>query len=818
MNDLGLGSTYRIQVKTLGFDRTRLLVPYLAALGIQTLYLSPVFAAAPGSAHGYDVIDPRRFDPDLGTENDFEALVDELQACRMRVLLDIVPNHMAAVPENAWWWDVLRCGRGSIHASTFDIHWSANQGRILVPVLTRPLADVLMADALTVNRETGELVVDGNRFPLAAGTPEGDHSTVIRHQHYRPAYWRASATQGNYRRFFDINSLIGVRVEDPDVFADTHGLIADLCRHDAIAGVRVDHVDGLADPLQYVERLRHLLPGEKAIVIEKILGREESVPPMWPVDGTTGYEFADRVMALFVDPAGASRLRSAGEAICGVTDSSFATLTRCGKREVLERSFSAELDHLARLSIEVLDVESPGHDLSEHHLRLAWTELTITLPVYRTYIDDHGASGTDRVYIEAAAAVSPDEPETRRAVKTLRRAMLERARAGSPWLVVAHRWQQLSGAAMAKGSEDTATYRYPGLLARAEVGGAPDAEDDGLDSFHLFATQRTAGLNATSTHDSKRNEDARCRLAVLSEADSEWITLVQGWHASFGARGPAPHPAEELAIFQALLCLWPTTEDSLDSATVGRIVQQATKGARESRLRSSWTEPDDRYEEGVTRFVHTVHEDTIFREEMTAFSRRIGPAAMVNSLAGVLLKVCAPGVPDFYQGSELVEPALTDPDNRRPVDFALRQSVLAELPQPSVSAASELLSRWHDGHLKMYVMRTLLQDRKNYPEPYARGTYEPLCTTTRQVVAFSRKLGGHDRLICVVPRLTYRLADPGTFPIGNAWKPHTLTISRHGPTQYRELLTDRLVESESADMQLSDVLAALPLAVLRVAT
>src|SRR6185312_2609378 len=231
--------------------------------------------------------------------------------------------------------------------------------------------------------------------PLGAGRSDGDHAAVLRHQHYRPAFWRTSATLGNYRRFFDINSLVGVRVEDPDVFESTHALIATLSGHAAIAGVRVDHVDGLTDPARYLNRLRALVPDEKAIVIEKILGRGESVAARWPIDGTTGYEFADHVIALFIDRAGAAQLRTAGQVFCGLGDSPFAGLTTQGKREVLERSFCAELDHLTRLSREVLDAASPGHDLSEHHIRSAWVGLTVALPVYRTYIDDHGASESD---------------------------------------------------------------------------------------------------------------------------------------------------------------------------------------------------------------------------------------------------------------------------------------------------------------------------------------------------------------------------------------------------------------------------------------
>ncbi|HEX3333227.1 MAG TPA: malto-oligosyltrehalose synthase [Acidimicrobiales bacterium] len=816
MSAPGLGSTYRVQVQALGLEKTRILVPYLAGLGIETLYLSPLLAAARGSSHGYDVIDPRRVDPALGTEADLEALFDELAAHGMRALLDIVPNHMAAVPENAWWWGVLRDGVDSECAPTFDIDWARHQGRVLVPVLPRPLAEVLAAGEFAVDGGRTRVELDGLAFPLAPGTAEGDPSTVLVRQHYRAAYWRAGATEGNYRRFFDINSLIGVRQEDPDVFEATHAYTAALARHPAVGGVRVDHVDGLADPAQYLRRLRGRLGGERTIVIEKILGHDESVDAGWPVDGTTGYEFADRVTALLVDAEGSRRLRTAGAGLCGWDDRTFAALTEEGKRQVLERSFSAEHGALARASIGLLDVEAPGHDLSELDVRRAWAELTVRLPVYRTYIDERGASEDDRALVEAAGRGWPAEPETRRAGVLLVRALCESARRGSPWLAVARRWQQLSGAVMAKGAEDTATYRYPGLLALADVGGDPDQRGDALDEFHRFAAARTGGLNATSTHDSKRNEDARALLAVLSEADAEWLALVRRWHAACTSKVVGLHPVHELALFQSLLCLWPTPGDEIDDTTLARISAQAVKGARESKLRTSWTEPDVHYEEALVACAGLVRRDDGWREDLAGFGRRIGPAALANALAMVLLKVCAPGVPDFYQGTEFGEPALTDPDNRRPVDFAVRAAALAGLPAPSAAAAGDLLARWPGGHIKMYVMRTLLRDRRSRADLYGHGSYEPVPASTRHAVAFRRHLEGHGGLVCVVPRLTFRLAGPAALPIGRqVWKDDTLIVSEGGRGRYREELTGRVIEATAGRVSLSEVFSVLPVAVLR---
>jgi (1->4)-alpha-D-glucan 1-alpha-D-glucosylmutase len=345
VNGPHLGSTYRLQLQGLGFRKAAAVVPYLADLGIETLYLSPIWAAVPGSPHGYDVVDPSRLDPSLGGPEDFEELVSALLSRRMRALLDVVPNHMATDRANPWWWDVLRRGRASPDADVFDIDWDRHGGRVLVPSLDRPLAQVLAEGAVTLDDDTREIDIDGQVFPAADHTPDGPAESVLDAQHYRPASWRLGATEGNYRRFFDIGSLVGVRVEDRGVFERTHGTVRALVRHPGIAGVRVDHIDGLADPTQYLRRLRAHLAApsgaqEPVILVEKILGPDETLDPRWPVDGTTGYEFADRALSLFVDPAGATRLLALGAAFTGSLDPSFATESVQAKRAVTERSFS----------------------------------------------------------------------------------------------------------------------------------------------------------------------------------------------------------------------------------------------------------------------------------------------------------------------------------------------------------------------------------------------------------------------------------------------------------------------------------------------
>ena len=400
-----LGSTYRLQLHRVGLAGARKLVPYLAALGIETLYLSPILAAVPGSSHGYDVVDPQRLDPEIGSEQEFRSLLHDLGAHGMRVLLDIVPNHMAAHPANARWWDVLHSGLSSPFASFFDIDWSQHGGRVLVPALGHPLAEVVETGSITSD---GLLELDGQHFPLAEGTGGEALPDVLARQHYRPAYWRTGNTEGNYRRFFDIGGLVGVRVEDADVFRQTHSLTLSLCRDPRVAGVRVDHVDGLWDPTRYLDRLCGALVDEgrpdATVVVEKVLGQNEAVEPRWPVTGTTGYEFMNHALGLFLDGEGCRHLAQLGSAMTGEA-ARLAALAAEAKREALERSFPADRDRLARLTRDVLDVDVPGHDLSELDVQRAWANLAVRLDVYRTYLDGDRPSPSDRGRLARAASV-----------------------------------------------------------------------------------------------------------------------------------------------------------------------------------------------------------------------------------------------------------------------------------------------------------------------------------------------------------------------------------------------------------------------------
>ena len=831
-----LGSTYRLQLNGLGFSGARAIVPYLDRLGIETLYVSPVLAAAPGSTHGYDVIDPGRLDPELGSPEDFEALLGELAAHGMRMLLDMVPNHMAADRSNRWWWETLRHGQASDHAATFDIDWSQHGGRVLTPVLSQPLAAVT-GGSVREEPDGAVLEMDGQDFPFA---PDGNRGGPLREllaaQHFRPAYWRLGDTAGNYRRFFNIDGLVGVRVEDPKVFARTHELILELCADARIAGVRVDHIDGLWDPVSYLVRLDEALSARglrPTILVEKILDRDESLDGRWPVDGTTGYEFADRAGGLFLAEEGCRRLSDIGSALTGES-ATFEELGLAAKREMLDRTFVAQLDRLTRMALSALDTEHPGHDLSSTDVRRAMAELTVSLDVYRTYVDGAPPSGADAATMSRAVARRTTEhadQEVERAVRLVAEGLLEQARPGSPWLDVARRWQQLTGAVMAKGVEDTATYRYDGLLSHAEVGCDPDRASCGVDEFHRFIRRRArtpggGGLNSTSTHDSKRNEDARCRLAVLSETTDAWERLIGRWHGRFGVRSDGPRPHDELVAYQTFVSLWPVQRDALSSQDVRRVQDYVLKAAREAKRDTSWTEPDQRYERALRSFVARVSHEQRFRTEMGAFVRAIAPAGATNSLALTVLKGCTPGVADFFQGTELFEATLTDPDNRRTVDFATRGDLLASLPAPGTEASElapqvkQMLADWPDGRLKLHVIRSLLHLRRERPGLFSHGSYVPLATAGAKagnVVAWSRHRGS-ERVIAVIPRLTLGHAGHGRFPTGRrVWGETTCLLPKGAPRSYVNIFTGREAIATRGRIEVASALDLLPVAVLRVA-
>jgi (1->4)-alpha-D-glucan 1-alpha-D-glucosylmutase len=845
-------ATYRLQFNgDFTLRQARELVPYLDELGVSHIYASPLLKARPGSTHGYDLCDPTQINPDLGTEADLEDLVAALHARDMGLILDIVPNHMGiGGPENSWWWDVLKHGRASRFAECFDIDWDVPdphlRGKVLLPVLGDDLARVLERGELQLQCDCPDPTIrySHQRFPLspasslnlgagaltaAVGVQPNTAALadLLDQQHYRLAPWREGDRHINYRRFFTVTHLAGVRVEVPQVFADTHNRILDWCQRGWLDGLRVDHPDGLRDPGGYLRRLHRAAP-KVWIVVEKILARHEAPPAGWPVAGTTGYDFLNHVNALFVDPAGAKPLTDFYLEFAGVrTD--YADLEREKKRWILEHRLQAEVDRLVRLLAVIGTQRAATDGASPEQLRAALVELIACFPVYRTYVRPRTRvlSPADKAHIRAAAvqagrALGPRLAET----VAFLRALLQRDLTGPLESEFVTRFQQLTGPAMAKGVEDTAFYCYNRFVALNEVGGDPNRFGLSVAEFHEACGQTRAHwpatMRTTSTHDTKRGEDVRARLALLSEIPQRWSDAVRRWSA-FTAnhhRDGWPDRNAEYFFYQTLVGAWPLSPD--------RAVAHMEKAVREAKEHTNWRDPNPAYEGALKDFVMGVLRDTAFVPDVARFVEPLIRPGYVNALAQTLLKLTAPGVPDVYQGSELWDLSLVDPDNRRPVDFAHRRALLAELARPQADGAvtglpDALLQNPGDGRLKMYLINQTLRHRRLQPGLYRRGDYVPLWATGRQadhVCAFARR-SGRATAITVVPRLVLGLTvGEAQMPIGAAvWQDTQLLLPRaQADRPFHNVFTGELVyaphQNTNAVLRLADVLRRFPVALL----
>jgi malto-oligosyltrehalose synthase len=712
-------ATQRLQFhKDFTFADAAALVPYFARLGISHLYASPIATARKGSLHGYDVVDATRINPELGGEDGFLGLVAALKRHSMGVIVDIVPNHMAASPENAWWMDVLIHGRASRHARSFDIDWDTDD-QVFLPWLTRPLAEAEVA---------GEI----------------DRLGLPRPGAYRLGWWRTANDRINWRRFFDINDLVCLRMEDDETFERVHALPLRLLAEGLIDGVRVDHIDGLADPAGYCRKLRQRI-GTAYLVIEKILLAGETLPHAWQCDGTTGYDFMDQVSALQHDPAAAVPLADAWASISGRAPD-FAPEEQAARREILARSFGAQLE----ACVDSFVRESPTEELSRPALRRALTELLAHFPVYRTYAVAERPEADEAFLVRAfAGARKTALPGDDWLLDLLLRWFRDPALPAEPL----RRFQQLSAPVAAKSVEDTAFYRYGRLLSRNDVGFDPHRFASSPADFHaLMQARLTAAphaMLATATHDHKRGEDVRARLAVLSEQPQAWARHLKDWIA----RSPeALNPGDKAMLFQTVVGAWPLDLELDDTpgraAFAQRLMGWQEKALREAKLRSDWSDPNDAYEKAARDFLlHLVAEDGDLGllTSIFTFIQEIAAAGAVNGLSQLVLKLTVPGVPDIYQGTEYWDFSLVDPDNRRPVDYARRQASLG-----TTSVASALTS-WRDGRVKQLVVQRLLSLRRAKPEVFSRGIYIPIKSGTN-VVAFRRRLGD-DAVTVAVPRL-----------------------------------------------------------------
>ncbi|MFJ4471812.1 malto-oligosyltrehalose synthase [Streptomyces sp. NPDC089424] len=725
-------ATYRLQLQPeFPFGAAAAAVPYLASLGVSHLHLSPVLEAVPGSPHGYDVVDHARVREELGGETGLRALARTAREHGLGLVLDIVPNHMAMAPRhNHALWEVLRQGPTSPYARWFDIDWEAQGGQLLVPVLGQPLGDAI--EDLKVDGDV--LRYHDHAFPLREGTDRLPLPQLLDAQWYRPVWWRLARTELNYRRFFSISELIGVRVEDPEVFEATHAKILQLLHEGVLDGLRIDHPDGLADPDAYLRRL-HEATGGRWTVVEKILSDGESLPASWPVAGTTGYDALRHVDGVFVDPAGAGELLGQYRRFAAPqTDRGGhweATVRRAAYR-VLEHELAAEVDRLTRAASR-LCAASPEPELRDRApwaLHTALRELLVRMEVYRPYRSgDAAAVVTEAAAVEAVAAFVV--PEEGGAVDVVRGLVLGRHGDGPDQLDFRARFAQTASALRAKSVEDTAFYRYVPLLSATEVGGNPGVPALAPEVFHAYCArvQRDWPLTGTvvSTHDTKRSADVRAALAVLTECPQRWADVLT----------EVTRTGEGVPDAQVAWAAWQTVF-GLGPADADRVRQALLKHVREAGLYTSWTEQEPPYEEAVTAFVD-VGPCGPPGESVAALRAELEPHIRANVLGTALVHLTMPGVPDLYQGTEGEYRALVDPDNRRPAAFP---------PAENPGAKGALTA-------------AALRLRARRPGVFGEGaTYVPLAAegaAAAHCLAYART----DEVVVAVTRLSRRLAEAG---------------------------------------------------------
>ncbi|HID8898676.1 TPA: malto-oligosyltrehalose synthase [Enterobacter hormaechei] len=792
-------STYRIQFRNgMTFDRVVDLIPYMKDLGISHLYASPVFTATTDSTHGYDVTDPNEIDPAIGGREGFDRMAAALKQAGMGLILDIVPNHMSTSLENRWWRDVIEHSKKSRYAAYFDIDGSRP---LTLPFLGDTFEAELERGAITLKSDSvtknAALVYYDTAYPLNPGTYDESKSIAEIHeaQSWRLMSWREAPKQLSWRRFFEITGLVGVRVEDEAVFADTHRLILELVHAGTVDGLRIDHVDGLADPLGYLQRLRAATGPDCYITVEKILAKGEQLPPEWPVSGTTGYEFIGSLAEVLVDDTNLSRLETLHDETLGTIVDRQAEL-RKAKGLMTDRNFEGEFTTLLKIASELAGHN--GAEVEHEDIRHALRELLIAFPVYRTYGTAEGLTPSDvSLLSRVVASVNTSEPALSLIVRILTGDVPEHDQALAS--LFRTRFQQLTGPLMAKSVEDTLFFRHNLELALNEVGADPTPRAFSLSRFHQEMRIRLArqpdALLGTSTHDTKRGEDARARLYTLTEAPDLWSENLARWrqmnqtHVRFLNDGTAPNAADTWMIFQALAGVWPATlspddRDGLKSLEA-RFLGFIEKALREAKQRTDWIDSNEGYESVVLDYVrHLLSPDnTLFLHDFSAALQPFIRAGLMNSLSQTVIKLTAPGVPDIYQGSEGLNFSLVDPDNRREPDF----TALAENLSTADATLFNDAQRWRDGSVKQYVTATLLRLRPHYPALFRYGDWLPLKVSgerEEKLIVYAR-INNDEALIVAVPRLVFDVTDNATL-----WANTTVAIPQElAGKHYRDLFT-----------------------------
>ncbi|MGC9526824.1 MAG: malto-oligosyltrehalose synthase [Limnospira sp.] len=921
-------STYRIQFNpNFDFEAAKKILPYLKELGISDIYASPIFKARSGSTHGYDVVDPNQINPELGSREAFEELIEELQNREMGWVQDIVPNHMAYDSENKLLMDILEHGSDSEYFDYFEIDWDQVyddlRGRVLAPLLGDFYGNCLENGQLKLSYDESGLSVSyydlkfplriesyatlisykigalsqslGNRHPdvikllgvlyilkniptetssqqrrnqaefvrgllweLYQDNPEiknfidenidffnGEEGKtesfnlmdrLLSDQFYRLSFWKVGAEELNYRRFFTVNELICVRVEDYKVFQRTHDLIGQLVQSGQFTGLRIDHIDGLYNPIQYLRWLREKT-GDIYIVVEKILELDEKLPSNWPIQGTSGYDFLNYVNGLFCRSQNEKKFDDIYVRMTGLT-ASYSDLLVEKKRLIADKNLAGDADNLAGLLKRVCGQYRYGRDFTLAGLKTAIMEFLVRFPVYRTYINQEGVNEADRIYVQQAIREAKGKlPELLNELNLIEKFLfLDYDEFLSEenqqlWLLFVMKLQQFSGPLTAKGIEDTLFYVYNRFLALNEVGGNPQHFGISLDKFHEYNRHRLASwshaMNATATHDTKRGEDVRSRLNVISELPDEWEERVKCWselnrHHKTETDGKlSPDQNDEYFLYQTLVGSFPFFEAEYEEY-VERVKQYVVKAVREAKVHTAWLRPDTDYEDGFINFVEQIldfSEENQFLADFRLFQEKIAFYGMFNSLSQTLLKLVSPGLPDIYQGTELWDLSLVDPDNRRPVDFEGRLSFLQEIKRRCRTGIQnlieDLVATCEDGRLKLFLMARVLEARQQYLEVFQTGTYKPVAVTGQysdRVIAFARS-DGKNTAIAIAPRFLTGVIQPPQFPIGDVWGDTAIELPQGSGSSWHEVIADGTI-SGGDQIAIAQILQHFPVALL----
>lgn len=925
-------ATYRLQFRPeFKFTDALRVLTYLEELGISDIYASPIFKARAGSSHGYDVVDSTQLNPELGSEEDFNGLIEALQARSMGWLQDIVPNHMAYDSENPFLIDILEHGSHSEYSDFFDVEWEHPfddfKGKILTPMLgdfygkCLENGEITLAygpSGLTVNYYRLQiplriesyarfLTYDMDRLARSLGRSHPDfikllgilymvknisaettgrerqdqtefvkdilwqiyssnadfkdfidhNLDIFNHHHpeinghdlldsllsdqfFRLSFWKVGAEELNYRRFFTVNELICLRVEDLKVFQKSHALISSLVKSGQIQGLRIDHLDGLYDPEQYLRRLRTKF-GDIYVVIEKILELDEDLPQDWPIQGTSGYAFLNRLNSVFCQPTNEKHFDDIYSRFTGLTPNYREWMVE-KKRLIADTNLVGDVDNLGHLLKRLAGKYREGRDFTLSGLRKSILEVLVQFPVYCTYINEQRVSDRDRAYItEAIDQARKRIPQLLNELNFIEKVLLLRyedfltAEDRAQWLHFTMRFQQFSGPLMAKGVEDTLFYVYNRLISLNEVGGHPGKFGLTPAEFHQFNQHQLEhwphAMNASSTHDTKRSEDVRACLNVLSEIPEEWEQVLRQWreindpYKIVAAKRVIPDANDEYFLYQTLLGAYPWDEAEYDSF-VRRVKEYVVKAVREAKVHTAWLRPDTEYEEGFVEFVARILKrdpergSNEFLEAFLPFQQKIAAYGIFNSLSQTLLKIASPGVPDFYQGTELWDLSLVDPDNRRSVSYEERLSFLQEIKRRCQTGIASLLSDLkatrYDGRLKLFLIIRALAARRQHLAIFQQGDYHPLQvegTYADHVLAFAR-CHGSECAIAIAPRFLTRLISPDQDPLGKAvWQDTTLIIPKPLQHSWRDALTDLEIENQPR-LAVGDILQDFPVALL----